>query len=294
MRIPTKKLNRTIQIDVTSRCDLSCANCTRMLAQHRKPDMTPAQFERAVLACRDWVLRENGVLAIFGGNPCVAKDFPEYAGILARHLPEPNRGLWTNNINGHGEVIRRHFGPASRFNFVAHGCAAAAAEMRREVPWAHVYGADKRSRHASVMVAAGDFVEDDTELWRLVDRCTYDIKWSAVVMQEVPDWQTLGGYSCEIAGAHARANGKALGVPVEPGWLDKLEDDFRHQYDYACRRCGGCLNLNGIDDAENADQYSRTNTGLVELTVARSRRLQRVVSLPDRATDPTDYLRLNA
>jgi hypothetical protein len=287
-------MNRVVQVDVTSRCDLDCSNCTRALAQHKKPDMTPDQFERAVLACRDWIIRENGVLGIFGGNPCVSKHFPAYAEIIAAHLPERHRGLWCNNINGHGETIRKHFGPLSYFNFVVHGQTAAAEEMKRELPWATVHGATAGSKHASIFVAAGDFVKDEDELWRLVDQCDYDIRWSAIVMQEAPDWQTLGGYSCEIAGTHARVNGKALGVPIEPGWLDLLEESFRHQYDFACRRCGGCLKLDGAADLPAVDQYSKANANIVKLTVSKRRAMELVATAPGvgAAADPTDYLRL--
>jgi hypothetical protein len=294
MRIPTKKLNRIVQIDVTSRCDLDCSNCTRALAQHRKPDMSAEQFEQSVVACREWILRENGVLAIFGGNPCVAKLFPTYAQILADNLPPANRGLWTNNIFGQGELIRRCFPPGSYFNFVAHGQLKAAEEMMREIPYARVHGAQRGSDHASIFVAAADFVKDEAELWHLVDQCDYDIKWSAIVMQEAPDWEKLGGYSCEIAGAHARVNGKALGVEIKPGWLDLLEDSFRHQYDFACRRCGGCLKLSGIADLPAVDQYSRTNEQLVGLTISRKRKLEKVTSLngAGATADPTDYLHL--
>lgn len=291
MHVPTQKLNRIVQIDVTSHCDLSCGNCTRALAQHRKPDMTPEQFERAVLACKDWILRERGVLAIFGGNPCVSKFFPDYARILADHIPEPHRGLWTNNINGHGETIRKYIGPRARYNINVHNQPAAAAEVRQELPWATIYGESGPSRHASIFVAAQDFIKNDIDLWVAVNRCDYDIKWSAIVMQEAPDWQTLGGYSCEIAGTHARTHGKALGVPVVPGWLDGAVDAFRHQYDFACRRCGGCLKLDGPNDLPGVDQYSKTNERIVTLTVSKRRRLELVDSL-SHASEPTDYLRL--
>lgn len=293
MHIPTKKLNRILQVDISSRCNLSCSNCTRALAQHRKPDMTPSQFEKAVLASKDWILREKGLIAIFGGNPTLSEYFDECCAILAEHLPEENRGLWTNDLCGKGETIRRYFGPSSYFNLIAHGKPEAAAEMRRELPWAIAHGGDRPSYHASILVAAQDFVKDESRLWELVDQCDYDRKWSAVVMQEAPDWQALGGYSCEIAGSHARLNGKALGVPVEPGWLDLLEDSFRHQYDFACRRCGGCLKLDGIRDLDYVDQYSATNKHIVGLTVSRKRKLVEVTDFNgdvERVSDPTNYL----
>ena len=287
---PTKKQNRIIQIDVTSKCDLACSCCTRGLAWHRKPDMTLEQFEQAVIACKDWVVRENGLLSIFGGNPCVSKLFPRYCEILADHVPEANRGFWTNNLNGHGAVARKYFTRHVYCN--VHASAKHAAELSREVPFASIYGDEKPSKHASVFVASRDFVSEE-EMWRLVEDCDYDIRWSAMVIQEAPDWQTLGGYSCEIASSHARLAGLSLGVPVVPGWLDLQEKDFHHQYNWACRRCGGCLKLKGIDDSDERDQVSESNKHLVKMTVSRNRRVDVVENLQDigQAPDPTDYLK---
>jgi len=290
MRIPTKKKNRIVQIDVTSLCDKACSNCTRALAQIRKQDMTPEQFEQAVDSSFEWVLRENGTLAIFGGNPCVSKNFEAYCEILAKYLPPKNRGLWTNNLLGKGHIARRFLDRSSTFNFNVHEDKNAAAEIRRTFPWAAVHGVSKASQHATLFAAASDFVPEE-ELWSLVEKCSYDIHWSAIIVQEVPDWQSLGGYSCEIASTHARVNGVAAGIPIAKGWLDCTIEQVEHQYKFACPKCSGCLNLKGIPDKAKVDQFSETNLHLVQLNWAKSRQHQIVDQLEKSGHLAVTYLK---
>lgn len=293
MRVPTKKNGRIVQIDVTSRCDKACANCTRALAQISKPDMTPEQFDVAVAASFRWIVRENGILSIFGGNAAVSKHFEEYCRILAQYLPEKNRGLWINNLLGKGEIARRYFGPASTYNFNVHMDQKAAAEIKSFFPWAKIWGTEKRSMHASLFVASQDFLTEE-QIWSAVDRCTYDIEWSAIIVQEAPDWIALGGYSCEIASTHARVNGKALGIPVQDGWLDCQINDVRHQYEFACRRCSGAMNLKAVPDLgkDAVDQFSETNAHLVSLNISKSRPHQIVTKMDADIHAAIDYMRI--
>lgn len=288
------KVNRIIQIEVTTRCDKTCSNCTRALAQVQKPDMTLEQFEQAVISSKDWIIRENGTLAIFGGNPAVSKNFLEYCKILSDHLPAKNRGLWCNNLVGKGEQASKFFSRESMFNFNVHRDARAAAEFRQWFPYAQIFGEHKASYHSSIFVASSDFLEE--EEWRSrVENCTYDTHWSAIIITEAPDWSRLGGYSCEIAATHARTNGLALGVAVSPGWLDLARESFEMQYEYACQRCSGCLGVKGVIDLGEGqrDQFSPLNSQLVQLTVSKTRQTEIVESLVT-GSNPIDYLRKNA
>lgn len=293
MRVPTRKTNRIVQIDVTSRCDKACANCTRALAQIRKPDMTPDQFESAVKASFNWIIRERGVLSIFGGNAAISPHFEEYCRILSDYLPEKNRGLWINNLLGKGAIARKYFGPESTYNFNVHQDHEAAKQFREFFPFAKVWGENRRSMHASLFVASQDFMEEE-EIWKAVERCTYDIEWSAIVVQEAPDWTSLGGYSCEIASTHARVNGVALGIPVTEGWLDCKLNDVRHQYEFACRRCSGAMNLKAVPDlGEGAvDQFSSSNAHLVQLNISKTRPHEIVEHAELNDHSAIDYMRL--
>lgn len=256
MHPPTKKRFRIVQIDVTRRCDLACSNCTRALEQHTRPDMTPEQFEQAVVACAPWVIRESGVLSLFGGNPCASPSFERYCEILARHVPIQHRGLWTNNLLNKGEIAANYYCPKrSTFNFNAHCSSSAVARFKRYFPGVPVFGADRPSKHATIFAAPVDFGISEAGAMQAAENCHYDREWSAIVVQEAPDWSRLGGYSCEIASTHARVAGKALGVEVVDGWLDLLEE-FTPQYKWACTRCSGALNLKGQEDHLGRDEYS--------------------------------------
>ena len=293
-KTPTQKKNRIIQIEVTTRCDKACSNCTRALAQVKKPDMTLEQFEQAVTASRDWIIRENGTLSLFGGNPAISKNFIEYCRILARYLPPKNRGLWCNNLLGKGSDVSKYFTGESMFNFNVHQDAQAAQEFREWFPYAQVFGEHAPSFHSSIFIASSDYLPE--EEWRKkVQDCQYDIHWSAIIITEAPDWSKLGGYSCEIAATHARTNGQALGVEVVPGWLDLQRESFEEQYEYACRRCSGCLGVEGTVDLGPGmkDEVSKLNLNLVQLTISKTRTVEVVDQLKG-GRNPIDYLRKKA
>lgn len=255
--------------------------------------MTPEQFETAVRSSYEWILRERGVLSIFGGNAAISKYFEDYCRILRDYLPEQNCGLWINNLLGKGEIARRYFGPASTYNFNVHQDQQAAKEFREFFPFAKIWGEYRRSMHASLFVAAQDFLSED-QIWAGVEKCSYDIEWSAIIVQEAPNWDTLGGYSCEIASTHARVNGVALGIPVAPGWLDCTVGQVHHQYEFACRRCSGAMNLKATPDlGEGAvDQFSKTNEHLIQLNISKTRLSEVVTSAQLNDHTAIDYMRL--
>lgn len=297
MHSPLLKKNRIVQVETTTRCCETCSHCTRALAQSPRLDMPLDLFEQAVIACKDWIIRERGTLALFGGNATLWPHFDEGCAILARHLPPERMGLWTNSLHGKGEVVRKYLGSRAMYNVVVHGRKAAADEFRRELPWVRVHGDTPLegggfASHASLFIASQDVLPDRDAIWKAVDHCYYDINWSAIVMLQPPQYQTLGGFSCEIAGTHARVNGMPLGVEVKPGWLDLPLDAFRHQYEYACPRCGGCLNLEGVPDVGSGqrDQFSRSNAHVAQLTWSKRREIEMVETAQANVHRPTDYL----
>ena len=87
-------LGGVIQVLVTSSCDKACYGCTQN-SQLARPKwfMTPEQFEQAILSLKDYW----GVHGVFGGNPCLSPHFKDYCEILRKHVPFPQRGLWSNN-----------------------------------------------------------------------------------------------------------------------------------------------------------------------------------------------------
>src|SRR5690348_9139192 len=88
-----------IQIHITRACDLACTGCTQGSNLAGKPVVMPVElFEQA---CESLVGYE-GVVGIFGGNPTLHPRFEAICATLRKYIPFEQRGLWSNNLNGHG------------------------------------------------------------------------------------------------------------------------------------------------------------------------------------------------
>src|SRR5678815_5557545 len=133
MKAMTDKSNDTIQVIVTTACNLfNCSNCTQLLPFRKDAThMSPEVFREAVHSLRDW----PGIVGIFGGNPCSHPKFPELMKILVEEIPDQkHRGLWSNNLMGHGALVREVFYPHGRFNLNAHAVNQAAKQIEQFLP----------------------------------------------------------------------------------------------------------------------------------------------------------------
>lgn len=300
---------RIICIDCTNRCDLlRCSNCTRgLIYQQERVDMTPINFRRAVESLRDWVeqppdpkLRLPGaphnVIAMIGGNPCVSPNFEEWCAIFREVIPNRRaRGLWTNNINGHGPLIRETFG---YFNLNVHGVESAAMEMKRELPRVNVYGWEPHKRqsiHGGIFTAIRDFVgsaeiPDEAAMWAAIEKCDINVKWSGSIVQIKGE---IYAYFCEMAATFESIYGHKTGLPVEPGWWRWGMDRFDAQSKEWCPKCGVPLRIRGHQDNEHADDFSKTHAPLLQIGIQRKQKTVMHDDLPTaRAKELTDYERL--
>ena len=242
--------SRIIQIDVTNRCENRCSNCTRMLAHHpRRYDMTPEQFERAVVSLDGY----PGIVGVFGGNPTLNPHFAEFCRVLCKHVPDKaRRGLWCNNLNGHGRLVDATFGYK---NLNVHGDADAAAEMRRMCnPLIH---GETECWHKPSMVALRDVVEDPARWPEIIDHCPIANRWSAIIGLN-PDG-VLGCWPCEVMSGWAWANGISDGVRLTEGWWDWPMEDWTDWFRSICPDCGLCLDLPARRDTDCLDDVSETH-----------------------------------
>lgn len=277
-----------IQVIVTNRCDIrDCSNCTQMLPHQRERfDMTPENFRAAVRSLADW----HGVVGVFGGNPCTHPQFPELCRIIAEEIPDKRRrGLWTNNLLGHGAIIRETFLPGGFFNLNVHDRSDAADEMRRELPGVSIFGENRKSWHSPVMMSLRDFVPDEAERQKLIEQCDVNLKWSGAIAQVNGE---LRAYFCEIAAAWDLVRGQDNGLPVEPGWWRWGMERFADQAKL-CHDCGVPLKLRGHLDTDFVYDTSATNRQYVRVNVRRKAVVHDV--LPgDRVRETTDYMRLRS
>lgn len=299
--------HRVLDIDITNRCDvLRCSNCTRgLLYQDKRVDMTPENFRIALESVKDFAKlppAPNGhrVIAMIGGNPTMHPQFEELCGIFRDVIPDKNaRGLWTNNINGHGKVIDETFG---FFNLNVHGNEKHASEMRRELkPWS-VFGSAphrERSLHSSMFTAIQDFVgtleiPDEKAMWDRIEQCDINKHWSGSIVQIDGH---IYGYFCEIAASFESIYGHNTGIDVAENprwWMDAMSSrDFHTQAAEWCQKCGISLKLRGHEDLDFTDDFSKSHGGLVQIAVRRKQKHVMHETLPDdRAETATDYQRL--
>lgn len=234
-----------LQVWTTRLCNQGCVGCTQGSQFAGKPGMiTVEQYERAVASLADY----PGIVGMFGGLPTMHPQFPELCRVLKAHIPFERRGLWANDLRGHGALCRQTFNPKVS-NLNTHLDMAARDEMVRDWPECapYVKGFDSDSKHTTPWVGMSDLIEDEAERWRLIGDCDINRNWSAMICVVRGD---LRGFFCEIAGAMAMlhqdnpdwagtgAPMPDIGVPIEPGWWKRPMKDFEHQVRTCCMNCG--------------------------------------------------------
>lgn len=267
--LPAMKLPRDFrgprkifQIWVTRMCDKSCFGCTQGSNLAGRFDfITPDQFDEACLSMEGY----PGVIAMFGGNPCLHPHFHELCDIMRKRIPFNQRGIWTNKLLGKGKVCRHTFNPAMS-NFNLHLDTAAAEEFRQDWPEAiHLKGLTHDCRHSPPWVAIRDVISDEDVMWEKIGTCDINQRWSAMI--GVFRGQ-LRGWFCEIAGAQSILHQEDpdypdTGLVVKPGWWRQGMEMFEPQIRKHCPECGiplravGTLAVNG-----EKEQVSETHANI--------------------------------
>lgn len=249
-------------IDITNRCDLRCSNCTRLLANQREHwDMTPENFRTALRTLEGF----SGVIAVIGGNPCLHPHFEELCAILrAEIINQRQRGLWSNNVFNHQQVIAETFG---FFNLNPHNDARgieSLTRLREKIPGLPFYTG--HSTHAPLLTAIRDLEPDRREMWDAISKCDINANWSASIVQNNGE---LRAYFCEVAASFDLARGTDHGVPVVPGWWNRGIDDFADQVRHFCPGCGVPARVPGVRDADEADTFTESNRDIATHTRGR-------------------------
>jgi organic radical activating enzyme len=269
MRPPHKM--HIICIDITNKCDLACSNCTRLLEnQDAFWDMSLENFREAVRSLSDF----PGTIAVIGGNPAMHRDFEGICKILVEEIPQKERrGLWTNNVFKHAELVKEVFGG---FNLNPHGDARGIKSLEpiRELKIGNYY--EGHSMHSPLLTAVKDIFPEN-EMWDRISNCDINQEWSASIVQNKGQ---LRAYFCEVAAAFDLARGTDNGIPVTPGWWRKGIRDFSNQVKHFCPGCGVPARLKGHKDCEETDTYTKTNSDLAEKS--RDKKRRKIVEL-----DPT-------
>src|SRR5678815_468381 len=258
-KISNSRGNDIMQIVVTTRCDRDCSNCTQLLPFRQDyAFMSLECFEEACISVKDW----PGLVAMFGGNPCVHPQFPELCAIMRKHIDPEHRGLWSNNFLKHADVVKMTFGQgvgrynAGGLNLNAHGDPKAAEAMDAVFPGKVISSSwNKGSRHAAILLNYRDFGITDEQWVPLRESCDINRNWSGAIVER--GRQQPYGYFCEVAAALDGIRAENSGVPAVPGWWKHGIDAFGGQVKNCCDRgCGVPLRHEGHLDIEETYDVS--------------------------------------
>lgn len=281
-----------IQVKVTNACDLDCVNCTAAVGLAKKHKrvwaMTSEQFRTALQSLKGF----DGIIGMFGGNPCIHPKFAELCQIFREEVPnKEQRGLWSNNLRGKVALCRETFhGPHCNLN--VHRDASALREIRTGWPEARPIGHKRPSMHGSWWVAMQDLIPDEAERWDLIGRCFVNQTWSAEVTLIKNE---LRAFFCEFAATmaeYADLDGhNDLGLPVEPGWWNHSIEHYAAQVRHYCHRCGAPLNPHKIEDlGKGAEDFTATHSPVFLTINGRNHRLVQDRAEVEELQPATHYL----
>lgn len=280
-------MNGIIQIHITRACNLTCSHCTQGSNLAGKPVMmTLENFELAARSLRDYY----GVVGIFGGNPTMHPQFKEITDILRDYIPFERRGLWSNNLRGHGKLCREVFNPAVS-NLNVHCDKDAEAEFRRDWPEAKLIG-QFDSSHSPVYVSMNDLGIMYTDKVKMINNCDINQLWSPIICQTK---HGARAFFCEIAGAQAMLMDSTndTGLPVSDGWWKLPITAFEDQIRNHCFNCGVPLRGKGSLAVNGTTEYvSETYLPIAKLKKKESK-IKVVKTLDDldgSVTRSTDYI----
>lgn len=291
-KISARHGNDIMQIVVTTRCNLRCSNCTQLIPFRTDYDFMSLEcFEKAVLSVNDW----PGLVALFGGNPCVHPQFPELCRIMAKHITPQHRGLWTNNLHKHAEIAKETFGQgvgrfnAGGLNLNAHADAKAAEAMDAAFPGRVIPSSwNQPSHHAAILVSWQDLGLTEKQWVAKREACDINQNWSGAIVER--DGEPFG-YFCEVAASLDGIRGENSGVPAVPGWWKNGMSAFASQVRNCCDRgCGIPLRHAGRLDTEEIYNVSESFLPVIEGR-GKGQMVQLVDSISQTCTTATDYTR---
>jgi len=264
---------RIMQIWVTRSCDKACFNCTQGSNLVGKPyRISPEQFETACKSLKGY----PGVIAMFGGNPCIHPNFEALCEIARKEIPYRQRGIWTNNLLGKGGVCRSTFYPGS-CNFNVHMDSKAAKEFEKTWPETRgkIKGLNNDCGHSPVFVSMKDLEDlSESSMWEAISRCDINKKWSPMIGVFR---NKLRGWFCEVAGSQSIQcqeiqNYPDTGVAIKPNWWKLGLESYGDQILQHCPNCAvplrgrGQLAVGGTyQQSSKAYEHCRPRKGKVEV-----------------------------
>lgn len=228
MQMKDVKFSRTIQIDITNKCEKSCSNCTHLVRHVKTWEMNYSDFKKAVDSLVDF----PGMIGIIGGNPTLHSQFVRFTKYLVLRVPQKDRrGLWTSG--GPSYKINKDF-------------------IYRSYGFINYNDHNKASYHQPILINPRDVIRDKAARNNYIDKCWLAEKWS-------PSITPKGCYRCEVMGSFDMLLNKNLGIPIKKNWWKMPLINFSKQVDNFCINCSIPIPLRSRFDYEGIDDISKTN-----------------------------------
>ena len=228
---------KTIQIEITNACNLTCANCTRFVGHHRKPFYMDIETVKKAIGSLEGYSYGIGLM---GGEPTIHPQFREICKIYQEMIPDKRRRqFWTNGCKWeeYEDIINETFYPEQM-----------------------LYNDHKdpnEGAHQPILIAAKDVVEDEELMWQLIDKCWIQKRWSASITPK-------GAFFCEVAAAQDHLFDGPGGYPVEKGWWKKEPSEFQDQVSRYCSNCSAAIPMPRPSSHEESDLISKSNAVRLE------------------------------
>ncbi|MBZ0155812.1 MAG: radical SAM protein [Alphaproteobacteria bacterium] len=222
---------KTIQIEVTNACNLTCANCTRFVGHHQKPFFMSLDEVRTAIKSLEGF--KNGI-GLMGGEPTVHPQFAEICKTYQELIADKHkRQFWTNGYGWkkYEKLIYETFEPK---NIVYND------HKNPVVGW-----------HQPLMVAAKDILDDESLMWELINDCWIQERWSASITPK-------GAFFCEVAAAQDHLYSGTGGYPIEKGWWNKTPEQFREQAERYCPNCSAAIPMPKESAHNDCDTVSKS------------------------------------
>lgn len=223
---------KLIQIEVTNRCWLQCANCTRFVGHHKNPfTMDLETVEKALQSLEGF----PGNVGLMGGDPTMHPQFAEICALYQKYFPDKNRRqLWTSGFKWeeYKDIIKETF-PTENILYNDHS-------------------EEDEGFHQPLLISADEIMEDKELMWKLISECWIQKRWS-------PSITPKGCFFCEVAAAADMLFDGPGGWPIEKGWWKKDPKDFQDQVDRYCKDCSAAIPLEIPSNHEKFDLISPRN-----------------------------------
>lgn len=235
----------TLQICTTNACVLECANCTHLVAHHKKPYMmTLDEFKRVVDSLEGY----PKMVGLIGGEILLVPWFAEQLRYLGSKFPRDLIGIWS--VFPEGEKYRKHREVI---------CEFAGNILLNDHAVGNIF-------HAPMLVAAGEYYTNKRDLHAAAWSCWVQNHWS-------PGITPKGAFFCEVAAELDQLFDGPGGWDIsEPGWWKRTPADYLEQIDRSCSKCGGCLPL---ERRSSQDIRCDISEGNAELLKGKSRKVDR-------------------